>query len=263
VSETTERPDSATPATGWFVYGLVPGDTTLDPAARGLGDPPGEVSLVPHGDLGVLMSEVPLDREFGTPEDLVAYKELLDRTAAGAPVIPVHFGTVLGERDGVAQLVDTGHDYYLDLLGQLRGRTEYVVRCRYVEQRLLSEILENNPEAAQLREYVHGQPEGGALEERMRLGEIINQTVEYLRATDTEHLLARMEPVAVAAAPRQPMEEDDGAYVAFLVETAREQEFDQVLEQVAGEWGPRVSIRLIGPLAAYDFVGYQQPAEVG
>ncbi|MEV1143459.1 GvpL/GvpF family gas vesicle protein, partial [Micromonospora sp. NPDC049799] len=47
--------------TGLFVYGIVPSDVEPTPDAPGVGDPPGEVTAVRHGELAALVSEVPLE----------------------------------------------------------------------------------------------------------------------------------------------------------------------------------------------------------
>ncbi len=43
--------------TGWYVYGILPGDVELNDDIQGVGNPPAEVSLVRSGDLAALVSE--------------------------------------------------------------------------------------------------------------------------------------------------------------------------------------------------------------
>jgi hypothetical protein len=38
------------------VYGIVPGDVELNSGVQGVGDPPGEITLVRSGDLAALVS---------------------------------------------------------------------------------------------------------------------------------------------------------------------------------------------------------------
>ncbi|SDZ10030.1 Gas vesicle synthesis protein GvpL/GvpF [Micromonospora pattaloongensis] len=245
---------------GYFIYGIVPGDVEPTDAARGLGDPAAPVTAVTHGDLGALVSEVALDRPLGRPDDLLAYKRLLDETAVAAPVLPVRFGTVLSSRDAVAELLAGDHDRYLAALDELEGRVEYVVRGRYVESAVLTEVLSENPEAEALRQELAGAPESAPMELRMRLGELISAAVEAKRAADTQRLVDALAATAVSHVPRPPTHEQDAAHVAFLVETKRRDEFERAVERFAGdEWSDRVTVRLLGPLAPYDFVGGPAP----
>jgi hypothetical protein len=63
----------------------------------------------------------------------------------------------------------------------------------------------------------------------------------------------------VASLVREPTHEQDAVHVAFLVDTGHEEDLDQVIEGLAKTWAGRVELRLLGPMAAYDFVATTQP----
>lgn len=249
--------------TGWFLYGLVPSDVEIDPDARGLDESPGPVKLVTHGGVAALVSEVPLDVRLGRPDDLLTYKELLDAAATEVPVVPVRFGTILDSRESVAELLAAQHDGYLAVLEELDGRLEYVVRARYVERTLLTEVLAEHPEAAALRDELRGQPEDASVDLRIRLGQIVSQAVEARRATDTKLLTDALTPFSVASVAQPAGHEQDAANVAFLVERSRRAEFEKAVTGIADDWRARATVRALGPLAAYDFVGDPTSAAVG
>lgn len=245
--------------TGCFLYGIVPGDVTPTEDARGLGDPPGSMRVLTHGDVAALVSEVRLDHPLGQPEDLLTYQRILDGTAAVAPVLPVRFGTVLTDPDAVVELLAAHHDEFGQALVEVDGRVEFIVRTRYAEGPLLTEILAENPDAARLRDQIRGQPEESTVDLRVQLGEMVNAAVEAKRAADTQQLIDTLAPVTVAASVRPPSHEEDGAQAAFLVEAGRQVEFEEAVDAVAGTWGERARVRLQGPLAAYDFVAAGLP----
>jgi hypothetical protein len=244
---------------GSFIYGIVPGDVEPKPDAQGIGDATGPVTVVRHRDVAALVSEIPLDRPIGRPEDLVAYQHLLDGTAAVAPILPVRFGAVLTGPEAVEDFLTTYHDDIAAGLKDLEGRAEYIVRSRYVERALLGELVDGNAEAAALREQIRGKPEEVTVNERIRIGEIVNQAVETKRAADTKRMLDDLAPIASQTMVRPTTHELDAANVAFLIETAREEEFKDALESLAADWAGRVTLRLLGPLAPYDFVAPLQP----
>jgi hypothetical protein len=53
---------------------------------------------------------------------------------------------------------------------------------------------------------------------------------------------------------REPTDEREAVHVAFLVDVEQEREVDLVIEDLAREWAGRIEVRLLGPMAAYDFV---------
>jgi hypothetical protein len=258
---TSGGPPAELRRTGWFVYGLVPSDVEVTADARGLGDPVGPVTVLTYGEIGALVSELPLDTRLGRPDHLLAYKELLDSAALAAPVLPVRFGTVLESREAVAALLDERHDEYLAVLDELDGRLEYVVHARYVERDLLAGILAESPAAADLRERLRGQPEQGTVDLRIRLGELINQAVGARRDADTGALIDEVGELAEASMPLPPAHEQDAANVAFLVRHDQRADFEAAVARHAERCRERLTLRLLGPLAAYDFVG--EPAGRG
>ncbi|WBB66136.1 GvpL/GvpF family gas vesicle protein [Micromonospora sp. WMMD812] len=245
---------------GLFIYGIVPSDVEPTPDAQGVGDPPGEVRAIRHGPVAALVGEVELEAALGRPADLTAYQELLDGTAAVAPVLPVRFGTVVTGPDAVADLLDAHGDRFAEALDELEGRVQYVVHGRYEEPELISGVLDDNPAAADLAEQVRGQPEDVTRAQRIRLGEIISQAVELRREAENRELLDTVGALAVSAAPRLPSSELDAVNAAFLVDADQEDDFLDAVEEFAEQRRGLVRTRLLGPLAPYDFVDAHQLA---
>ena len=95
---------------------------------------------------------------------------------------------------------------------------------------------------------------------RLRLGEIVNQAVVAKREQDTRHAGDVLEPYCAASKVREPTHEEDAVHIAVLVDTGRQPELEQALSELAREWEGRVTVRLLGPMAPYDFVATLAPA---
>lgn len=242
--------------TAVYVYGILPGDVEVQPGATGVGDPPGEVRAVRHRDLAALVSDIDPDQPLGRPEDLVAHEELLDASAADVPVLPLRFGAVVASDDAVAEeLLGPHYDEFSSALRQLEGHVEYVVKGRYVQDAMLREVLTADPQAAQLADQIRGADPDATRQLRIQLGEIISNAVEAKRQQDTRAVGDAVAEFAAASVVRQPTHELDAVYTALLVESSAAQELEQAVQRLAREWDGRVELRLIGPMAAYDFVG--------
>jgi hypothetical protein len=251
-----ERNDNA--GTGLFVYGIVPSDVEAAPDAEGIGSPPAKVTTIRKGDLAALASEVDLDTPIGRPADLTAYQRLLDGTAPVAPVLPVRFGTVLNGRDAVADLLEAHHDEFAGALDQFENRVQYTVRGRFDEDEFVSAFLEQDRTAAELADQVRGRPEMESREQRIKLGEMINQAVELGREAECRDLIEAVGRYAEASVALPPSHELDAVHVAFLVGTDDEEAFISAVEDFAGQRQDLVRTRLLGPLAPYEFVTANQ-----
>ena len=262
-AQDTQAPRSGQQA-GVYVYGILPGDVEVEPGAAGVGDPPGEVRVVRHGDLAALVSDVDLSGPLGRPEDLLAHEELLDSSAADMPVLPLRFGAVVTSDDAVTrELLGPHHDEFAAALRQLEGHAEFVVKGRYAEGAILREVLTEDPRAARLAEQIRGADPDATRELRMRLGEIVNNAIAAKREEDTRALGDAVAGRVTTSAVRPPTHELDAVYTAFLVETGAEKDLERAVERLARDWDGRIQLRLIGPMAAYDFTGTAAPATEG
>jgi len=241
--------------TGIYVYGILPADVELTSEMPGVGDPPGQVRVVHSDGLAALVSEVDVTRPLGSPEDLRVHKEVLDASATELPVLPLRFGAVLASEDAVAEeLLAANHDEFDDALSELDGRAEYVVKGRYVQEAILDEVLSKNKRAARLADKIRGKNPDATRDARIQLGEMINEGVSAKREEDTRVLGNAMKGHCVASVVREPTHELDAAHVAFLVDTDKEGDMERVIENLAHDWQGWIEVRLIGPMAAYDFV---------
>jgi Gas vesicle synthesis protein GvpL/GvpF len=256
----SSRGGGSAPATGIYVYGIVPADVEVEPDAQGIGDPPASVQVIREGDIAALVSPVPTDQPLGKPDCLKAHARLLDGTASVAPVLPVRFGAVMTDEESVAEeLLRKNHDEFAEALHALEGHAEYIVKGRYAEDTILREVIAESREAQQLRERMAGMSEDASRNARMALGEIVVNALDAKRAADTEAVLKQLDECAKQINVRKPTHELDAVNIAVLAEVADEEELQATVDDLAEDWRGRVEVRLLGPLAAYDFVVTRKP----
>ena len=252
----------ATTQAAVYVYGIVPADVEPEPHASGVGEPPGDVAVVRHGEIAALVSAVESDQTLGTPDDLTAHARLLDGSATVAPVLPLRFGAVMTDTEAVEnELLAAHEDEFRVALEELEGRAQFVISGRYVEDTILRELLDENAEAARLGEEIRGKPEDATRNARIALGELINQAIEAKRNEDTRRVISDLEELEPLVNQRQPTHEEDAVHIAILVELARQGDLEETLRRIGQEWDGRVELSLLGPMAAYDFVTKRAPEE--
>lgn len=242
-------------STGCYVYGIVPAGLQPDHDLLGVGEPPSRVTTVVRGAVAALVSAVALDRPIGTADDLRAHQRVLDGVAAIGSVLPMRFGSVSTSSDAVAdELLANGDAEFRAALAEIDGRIEFVVKGRYVQDTILREILAAYPEVARLREQIQGLPEDVTHPERIALGEAVEQAVDQLREDDTAAAQVAVADFLEAAVVRDPAHEWEAINVAMLVARARADGLRSSVDRLAAQWEGRVNLRLLGPLAPYDFV---------
>jgi hypothetical protein len=111
----------------------------------------------------------------------------------------------------------------------------------------------------ELRDEARRLPEEVSVPQRTRLGEIVSQAIEAKRNTDTQLLADALQPIADQLLVRQASSETDAANIAILVKSEREDELEKTVQRLTEDWSGRVNLRILGPLAPYDFVAPLQP----
>lgn len=245
---------TVTPERALFVYGVVEAGTDVPEGLTGLDDSP--LRKVVHGDVAAVVGGITVDRPPGRRRDLVAYSSAVDHMAGSASVVPVRFGSALADEQAVAeQLLAPSEARFAGLLRELAGRSQFRVQASYVQDVVLAEVVDADPEIARLHHYTRELPEETAYAERVRLGELVARAMEDRQRRDADQLLAVVLPHAVehVVTPSSPL--DRLLDVAVLVDDERQELFEEMLEDLAEQVHERIRVRLLGPTAPYDFVG--------
>jgi hypothetical protein len=234
------------------VYGVVAAAGGTRPPLRGLDD--AEVEYVEHRDLAAAVAQIALERPPGRRAEMMAHTAVVDALATAGGVLPVQFGSFLEDRDSVVHdLLEPGHDRFVDLLANLEGCLQFNLRATYLEDQVLSEIVQTHPEIAELRRRTRDLPEGTVHPELVRLGELVSRAMEHRREEDAQTILDVVRPFALDEAPRTGGGLNHLLELALLVDGERVPELEEGLEELAEAVHERIRLRLTGPVAPYDF----------
>ena len=240
---------------GSYVYAVVPEDGQVEDL-RGIDD--AEVEYVVHDGLAAAVTRIALDRPPGRRAELTAHQSVVEELAGRGPVVPVRFGSVLDpDDDAVVALLQREGDRLHELLDRLAGHVQLNLRATYVEEQVLAEVVTAEPAIAELRRRTRDLPPGTMHPDLVRLGELVDRAVDARRAVDSADLLDEVAPWVQGQNVRRGGGIEHLLDVALLVRTEDVAELEERLEVLAEGYHERIRMRLVGPVAPYDF------AEVG
>lgn len=231
-----------------YVFGIVDAKARL-PAAGAKGSPATDLRLVEADGLGAVVGTLAANRLLGRASDLLEHDRVLaELVAAGAAVLPMRFGAVLTDEAAVVdELLGVHAEEFRGELEAVRGRVQYTVKVRYVQDTVLREMLAEYPDIDRLR---HNR----SFDARLRLGEMVVQALEQLRPDDAAALRDELGP-AVDVRLHETVEPEEVLNAAVLVERRNATQFESQIERMGRRHDGRMRIRLVGPSPAYDFVG--------
>jgi Gas vesicle synthesis protein GvpL/GvpF len=242
-----------------WVYGVVPADAELE-QLESRDDLP-TVWVLESGDLAAIVGDAPEEDPKETRNRALAHSHVLEAAVRDAPVVPMRFGIMCSSDEEVTSgVLDDRHDQLAELLGRLEGRVQLVLKVNYDEEALLREILEKEPEIAELREAAREGPEEDTYDQRVRLGERISKAIDQRRERDSADLLSELQDVVLAAQNEPPEKELMVLNAPLLVERDRIDDLEAAVEEVAQERAERMHFKLLGPMPAYHFIETEEPA---
>jgi hypothetical protein len=260
---------AASPATGWYVYGVVDAAAeSLDDAVSaqaGVGS--GELQIVRAGPLGAVVGAVPLD-EFGDDalhdrlndrqwleEKARLHEAVLQAVVERTPVVPLRFGAIYHDLTDVSALLEERRDRFQSSLDFVRGRVEIGVKG-WAERGRVESALER--ESGRDRAAT---PSGRAYLEQRR-GEIASReqaSTEIREAALAAH--ERLCALAVAAVanrpqPRELTGRDDEMILnaAYLVARDDTCLVDEVAALDAAFRSRGITFEVTGPWPPHNFV---------
>lgn len=248
----------------YHLYGIVAATATLPeeiPEEQQAGRPEsapdapavGTPRLLPYGSVAALVGGPLAAPPQTTRAALLDHAALLNRVAPVTAVLPARFGMVLSGVDDAVAMLAAHEEEFRTALDTLQGRVQYTVKAQHIREAVLQEIIEGQPEVARLREQLAGADEPGYYEQ-IRLGELVAQALAATCEADAVLLWDTLTAHAFAAIPRAVTSSEAPFGGAFLVDSGRRAAFENAAEQLAAQWQGRARVRLLGPLAPYDFV---------
>jgi hypothetical protein len=264
----SEPPAAAQTELGWYVYGI---------AREGYEPPPltgvdGEHRLAAigaEGGLGALASQVPLSEYGEEPlRELLGdvhwiepnarrHEHVLEQLRAdGADVVPMRLCTIYRTSESVREALVREHEFLLDALDRLAGRTEWGVKA-FLASGVSDPAAE--PDGGERADEEQG-PGASYLLERRQAGRRAREQ-ERLLAERCEQVHARLCAAAVEGRlnPLQPPELSghEGTMLlngVYLVANQDGERFAAEVERLAGEQ-QELELVLTGPWPPYNFVG--------
>jgi hypothetical protein len=214
------------------------------------------VWLLELGELAAIVGDAPENDANGVRAQALAHARVLEAAVVDAPVIPVRFGTVLAGGDAAvgSELLDSNHDEFARLVQRFHSLLQMTLKVHYVEDAILRDIVQDDPEIARLRDYSRRGSQAATHVARARLGELVYNALGQQAQFDAADLLMRLKPVSVAAIAAVPESEFMVLNAPCLIERSRMGEFEALVEAIAEQHTGLLRFTLLGPMPAYNFL---------
>lgn len=237
------------PESPLYVYGVVPADLARRDEERGVDGQP--VSFVRHGKLAAVTSPAIRDRIRPSRANLAAHQDVVSRAHRRGPILPVRFGTVMpGETAVVRDLLEPARHDFEAVLADFAGKDGYRIKCCYLEDVALREVVESSRAIQRLRAQAVA---GTHPSNQIRLGELVFAGLERLRHRDAVAVMDAVAGHVLAWEEIEDGSQEVALHAAVMVERSAVARMEEALERFGRAQKDRLRVELIGPLPLWDF----------
>jgi len=235
---------------GKYIYGIIVGGGDITLGARGVGGA-NLVYTIAHQGLSCVASNYSgKDFRNMSKEELVrcllAHQVVVEQVMRRHTVLPVKFGTVLATSDEVSDLLEQGYSQFSFMLLWMQDKVELEVTATWDRGQVL-------PESSTEGEAATGRLERYTQQERLRLEQVVKESMAQRRSSYLERMIGFLRPVSIDVQPNVLGSEEMAMNVAFLVERGKLEVFDNRLRQLNDLLSNQIDFRIIGPLPPYSF----------
>lgn len=213
---------------------------------------------VPHDGLSLVVSDSPAQQYETTRANMMAHERVLEKVMAEYSLLPVRFGTVADSAyslDDMRKLLQSRSEEFDQLLTDMDGKVELGLKALWQDDKaIFAEVLAEKPAIRRLRDSLLGKPPQAVRYESIRLGQMVKEALELKRKAEAASILAQVQPIAQLTRENAVVGDRMVLNAAFLVEKAREGEFDQAVRRLEQGLGLRLAFKYVGPVPPYNFV---------
>lgn len=206
--------------------------------------------LIEQGNLAMLCNESNEELS-ATPESMRSYTTTLCEVIKSVTIVPLRFGTIFPQEEEIRAVLKSKSKEYLKLLAKLDQKIEVELKVWWKKEVFMQTMLKNKKMARWKKALETGSGKGY---EVVEFGKAIEELANQERAELTKAFGAILHPFAadlVVVDPRDEYQVYDGV---FLVERAREEEFDQAVGQLHDKYSETMVFKYTGPWAPHHFI---------
>lgn len=245
-------------AEGRYVYCIMDCEENSPPMQlgnTGIGENP--VYTIGHKDICAVVSTIPFKEMESSMNDIVAHQRVVEAARERGTVLPVRFGVILKNEEGVKKLLASSYKDYSKKISTLHGKDEIGIKV-LIDKSSLKKIQESaeeqSAEIKKIKAEMSSAKPGTTYFLKLRLQDAVKN--ETLRRID--QLVGEINRTLTSAAEDSRTLKNDVSEIilnaAYLVDRSRTQDFDAKLKDLRNKYeSSGLTLHRSGPWAPYSF----------
>jgi len=236
-----------------YIYGIIGEAKPMKFSFLGVGD--AQVYTINHRELAAVVSDTALEEIDPTRKDVRAHTVVQDELLKNCSLLPMGFGMIADSKDDVLKLLEKNYQGLSRELVRLAGKVEVELKVYWDQEAMIKELQGGSEELTRLKTKVkNAQSPIEAQRLLVEAGKLVERIVLDWKARYADRVYTVLKGLSIDARLNNPLGVKNVLNASFLVERARESEFQKEVFKLDSQYQGKVNFKYVGPLAPYNFV---------
>lgn len=236
-----------------YIYGIIGEARPMRFSFLGVGD--AEVYTINHRELAAVVSDTALEEIDPTRKDVRVHTVVQDELLKNCSLLPMGFGMIADSKDDVLKLLEKNYQGLSRELVRLAGKVEVELKVYWDQEAMIKELQGGSEELTRLKAKING---ASSPVEAQRLlveaGKLVERIALDWKARYADRVYTVLKGLSIDARLNNPLGVKNVLNTSFLIERARESDFQKEVFKLDSQYQGKVNFKYVGPLAPYNFV---------
>ncbi len=236
-----------------YIYGIIEEPEPRRFSFPGVGDT--DVYTINHQKLAALVSNTGFDEIDPTRRNVRAHTVVQDELLKSYTLLPMGFGVIAGSKDDVLKLLEKNYQGLSRELIRLAGKVEAELKVFWDQEAMIKQLQGGSDELTRLKAKIKN---ASSPIEAQRLlieaGKLVERIALDWKAKYADRVYTVLKGLSIDARLNNPLGVKNILNASFLIEKARESEFQKEVYKLDSQYQGKVNFKYVGPLAPYNFV---------
>lgn len=241
---------------GKYLYCIIPSMHDRNFGPIGVGGRGDEVLTIGYEDLTMVVSNHPLSQITGSRENLLAHERVIEEVMKEfASVLPIRFGTIAANADEIRNLLGRRYREFKNLLRDMEHLVELGVKGEWINMEVVFKEIENDNEKIRLeKKKIRSRHGKNDIQDREKIGKMVKDALQLKKTEEAMKVVEALRRSAYEYKFNNTSGDEHFLNASFLVGRGRENEFDNIMNELGEKYKDRVKFAYAGPFAVFNFV---------
>ena len=241
---------------GKYIYCIIETKQERNFGPIGIGQRGDEVLTIGYDDLSMVVSSYPATKLAANRENMLAHQKVTEKVMNEFDsVLPVRFGTIAFSADEIRNLLDRRYREFKSALVDMDHKVELGVKGIWKNMdAVFDEIVDANIEIKSLKKRIASDTSGHNTQAKIEVGKMVEQALQKKKEQETETIVDALRRTAFDHKLNDTIGDEMFMKAAFLVDKGREKEFDNIMDDLSGQYQDKMKFMYTGPLPVFNFV---------